>query len=77
MISPCNPAIKFDPTPDTIDDQDYANDEMPPNNELTLALHGKKTESNRKPLQRYGEMRRCQSKTKIQIEFEFSLNFVF
>lgn len=61
LISPCNPAIKFDPTPDTIDDQDDTNDEMPPNNELTLALHGKKTESNRKPLQRYGEMRRCQT----------------
>lgn len=61
MISPCNPAIKFDPPPDSSDDQDDMNNEMPPNNELTLALHGNKNKSNRKPLQRYGEMRRCQS----------------
>jgi hypothetical protein len=61
LISPCNPAIKFDPAPEIITDDDD-DDESPPNNELTMALHGNKEILARKPTARYGEMRRCQSK---------------
>ena len=60
LISPCNPAIKFD----TVQDSQMDDDE-PPNNmqdqDLTYALHGNRETSTRKPTARYGEMRRCQS----------------
>jgi len=60
LISPCNPAIKFDPAPEILTDDEDDND--PANHELTMALHGNKETLTRKPTARYGEMRRCQSK---------------
>jgi hypothetical protein len=58
LISPCNPAIQFDPSPEMFtDDNDMTTD-----NELTAALHGNKEKLTRKATSRYGEMRRCQSK---------------
>ena len=58
LMSPCNPAIKFDPAPEIlVDDTDTA-----VNDELAIALHGDKDSLARRPTARYGEMRRCQSK---------------
>jgi hypothetical protein len=58
LISPCNPAITFDPAPEIfIDDTDTIT-----TNDLAMALHGDKETLTRKATSRYGEMRRCQSK---------------
>ncbi|CAF0807824.1 unnamed protein product [Adineta ricciae] len=57
LMSPCNPAIKFDPAPEIfVDDTDTA-----VNDELAIALHGDKDSLARRPTARYGEMRRCQT----------------
>jgi hypothetical protein len=59
LISPCNPAIKFEPEPEiSIED-----DEAPSNDDLAMILHGNKENLTRKITARYGEMRRCQSKS--------------
>ncbi|CAF1277669.1 unnamed protein product [Adineta steineri] len=57
LISPCNPAIQFDPAPEI-----FVNDfDTNMNDELAMALHGDKDTSTRKITSRYGEMRRCQT----------------
>ncbi|CAF1531885.1 unnamed protein product [Rotaria magnacalcarata] len=58
LVEPCNPAIKFDPSPEieTFDDED-----IPNNDHLAIALHGNQENLIKKPTLRYGEMRRCQT----------------
>ena len=57
LISPCNPAMKLLPAAEPEDNEPL------PNNDLTMVLHGKRDASNKKVTARYGEMRRCQSKS--------------
>ena len=57
LISPCNPAVKFLPA------EEPQNLEPRPNSDLTMVLHGNRENSGRKVTARYGEMRRCQSKS--------------
>ncbi len=61
LISPCNPAIKFDSPPEIFTDDDD-DDDKTKNNDLAMILHGNKENLTRKVTGRYGEMRRCQSK---------------
>jgi hypothetical protein len=69
LISPCNPAMKFDTPPELVDNSDDDDDRQHrimqmQHNDLTLALHGNNRETpTRKVTPRYGEMRRCQSKS--------------
>ncbi|CAF3879023.1 unnamed protein product [Rotaria sordida] len=58
LISPCNPAIKFDPSPELLH---LHNDTTTNNDELAVALHGNQENLIRKTTLRYGEMRRCQT----------------
>ncbi|CAF3397719.1 unnamed protein product [Rotaria sp. Silwood1] len=58
LISPCNPAIQFDPAPAQL----AFNDNTTSNNDnLAVALHGNQENLTRKTTLRYGEMRRCQT----------------
>jgi hypothetical protein len=75
LISPCNPAIKFDSPPETIDDGRpiiISSDERT----HMLALHGNKQEQIPTKTSRYGEMRRCQSES-IDRHHEQSLMNVY
>ena len=58
LISPCNPAIKFDLSSDLMTDYNARTK----NDDPAIALHGNKENLKRKPTSRYSEMRRCQSK---------------
>lgn len=59
LISPCNPAIKFDPPREIFTDDNE--EEQHNNNDLAMILHGNKENSTKKVTPRYGEMRRCQT----------------
>lgn len=71
LISPCNPAIQIDTSPD-IDELD---DEPAPNAErfAIASLHGNQETLAKRPTFRYGDMRRCQSKFFENISFHINL----
>ncbi|CAF2383810.1 unnamed protein product [Rotaria sp. Silwood2] len=58
LISPCNPAIKFDPAPEI---HTFNNYKTSNNNHLAVALHGNQENLTKKTTLRYGDMRRCQT----------------
>lgn len=72
LISPCNPTMTLLPTAEPEEN------ELPPNNDLAMILHGKRDTPNKKVTARYGEMRRCQSKSFKKKKYPiYIMNFLF